>query len=110
MEKLTQRTAFTELKAFAVDAGRTDLVEFLDKKIAQLDKKAAKASEPNPEFAVLEDKIVGVLTGTDGKLTADIAAVIGASTQKTAPRLKALVTAGTVVVETVKGKNFYKLA
>ena len=55
-KKITQAERFEELKALAAEAGREDLVEFLDERIEKLADKAAKAKEKAAEKKAAKKK------------------------------------------------------
>lgn len=119
--KLTQKVAYADLKVLAEQSGRNDLMEFCDKKIAQLEKKAstAKVDEEKEAFQdlirdvlvengkpikcgdVLADERIASFVWKDGKKT---------SSQRVTSHLKQLILANDVVKSTVKGESYFTLA
>lgn len=119
--KRTQKMDYTDLMGLAESANRPDLVEFCEKKIAQLDKKraTAKADEEKEAFQdvirdvliengkpmkcgeVLADERIATFAWKDGKKT---------SSQRVTSHLKQMITAGDVVKSSVKGESFFTLA
>ena len=124
-EKLTERTIYTAIVEGTFDDLDTDaVVAWAEKKIAQLDHKAAKAKETaakkKAEGDALTDAVLAAV-GSEFETIADIAARIegeDVTVSKVAYRLNAAAKAGTLekgelVVEGDKGKRkvvAYKLA
>ena len=106
-EKMTKKDYFNELVALATDAGRTDLADFCNTQIDQLDKKAEKAKQTAAKKKV-EDPYVDVVFNalTHELATADeIVDIIGDenfTASKARARLKKLVDAGTIIKDTIK--------
>ena len=106
-EKMTKKDYFNELVALATGAGRTDLVDFCNTQIEQLDKKAEKAKqtaakkkEEDPYIDVVFNALTSELATVD-----EIVNIIGDedfTVGKARARLKKLVDAGTIVKDTVK--------
>ncbi len=110
---MTKFEIFNELRTLAL--GNDDLVNFIDKEIASLNKKRAYVSPKDKAKAemdiALREKILSILT-KDGMLTSDIAKATtdGISTSKTTSLLKVLVEDGKVKREVIKSKSYYSLA
>lgn len=101
--KKTQKEMYAEILVILNEFEEVDhLVDFVNKKIEQIDNKAvkakAKAAEKKVEADELRDVVADVLTD-DFMTIADITDAVNANgyevtTHKVAPRLKALVEAG----------------
>ena len=123
-KKITKRETLVGMKAMAEAAGRADYVEFCDKEIAALDKKAAKAkeraAEKKAEADVLTDAVKAALT--DEFATRDVIALAVAETfgedatiSKVGYRLTQLVKEGVaekgeITVPASEGQKARKLA
>ena len=123
--KVTQKELFGQVIAIVegadVDAAvKAELVAFLNKKVDQIDAKAAKAKEKAAEAKVkgdeLRDIVAGLLTDEVQTIDAILAQVDFADVTKAkvTARLTQLVKAGVAVKESVKVENrtltAYKLA
>jgi hypothetical protein len=112
--KMTQRDYFNEIIALAQDAGRDDLVEFAEGRIAALDKKTAtrKPTKAQAENEVLKTKITEVLTDEGQTVTEVLTAleIEGLSNQRVSALLRQMVAEGTVVKSTDKRKSLFSLA
>lgn len=112
--KMTQKDFFNEIIKVAQDAGREDIVEFAEGRIAVLDKKTAnrKPSKTQAENADLKEKIAAVLTA-DGQTVTDIIAALGIdglSNQKVSALLRQMVADGVAVKSSDKRKSLFALA
>ena len=118
-KKVTKKEMFATIKDILAD--RPEIVEFCDKEIAALDRKAEKAKEraakKRAEGDELKDVVKSVLTA-DFQTTADIAEQIDGedvTVGKITYRLNALVKDGVaqkedVVIETSEGKKVKRKA
>ena len=106
MTKKTKREMFEAIRAVVTDE---EMVAFCDKEIAALDKKRAKASEPNPEVAFRNDVYEFVEAYGVASISV-MAKGLGVTSQKVTPAVKALVEEGRLaLVETVKRVNYYNV-
>lgn len=110
---MTKREAFNEIRTLVAD--NEELVAFVDKELALLDKRNSANSkaklEKAEQNAALGEKIVEFLTDKENGLsTMEIGAGVGISPQKATPILKTLVAEGKVTVVTEKRKNLYSVA
>lgn len=106
--KVTKKDRFNELLAIEAVAANEALVEFINKEIAAIDAKAAKAKERAAEKKAdgdaLRETVFGVLT-TDAQPIDDIVAAIAdedVTKAKVTARLTQLVKAEKAVKEEVK--------
>lgn len=118
-KKVTKKEMFTEIKTVLAD--RADIVEFCEKEIAALDRKAEKAKEraakKRSEGDELKDIVKSVLT-SELQTTADIMEQIEGeevTIGKISYRLNALVKEGVawkedVTIETSEGKKVKRKA
>ena len=117
--KPTQRDNFNEIREILVAAGRDDLVEFVDGRITQLDKK--NSAERKPTAKQIENEgfkadIVAYMDADTQYSAADITKGVpsivaaGISANRVTAMLTQLVNAGTLVRTEDKRKNFYSLA
>lgn len=107
--KMTQRDYFNEIKAMAVENGRDDIVEFVEGRLAALDKKSAnrKPSKTQEENEVLKGVIVEVLgdkTMTVSQILAGSDKFAGMSNQKITALVTAMVKAD-VLTKSKEGKS-----
>ena len=120
-KKITKKMMFEEVIAMAEAAGRTDIVEFAEKEIVALDKKAAKAKETAAKKRAESDELMEVVKSllTDEFQTlGDIAAQIEGediTVAKVTARMTKLVKSGCAVKEEVSvegadGKKHKKMA
>lgn len=72
-KKPTQRELYGELIVIAENAGRTDLVEFCQDRVAQIDKKAnsskAKSAEVQAENQAITDRLIAELATFEKPVT-----------------------------------------
>ncbi len=113
--KATQRDMFNEVIALATQAGRDDIVEFAEERIAVLDKKNAnrKPSKTQAENAELAEVVLANVTATPStvsEIQARTPELAGFSTQKVSALVKILVDKGAVVKTTDKKKSLFALA
>ena len=114
IRKPTQRENFSELLTLAQNAGRDDLVEFVESRLAQLDKRNAAERKPTAkqiENAGIKERILSTLDPEVSYTAADVAKLIdGLTVQRVSALLSQLYAEGAVVKTTDKRKNFYTLA
>ena len=110
---MTKREAFETIKTLVAD--NEELVEFVDKELALLDKRNSANEKAKAEKAkanaVFAENIISVLEGADKPMsTMEIGVAVGISPQKATPLLKSLVKEGKVAVTVDKRKNLYSVA
>ena len=111
MEKKTKKQMFEEVIAMAKAEDRVDIIEFAEKEIAALDKKAAKAKETAAKKRAESDELMevvkSVLTDEFQTLPDILTQIEGEdiSGAKVTARLTKLVKAGEVVKEEVSVEN-----
>jgi len=117
--KPTQRDRYAEIREILASAGRDDLVEFVDGRVAQLDKKNSAERKPTAkqvENAGFKADIVAFMEPNTQYLSADITKGVpsivaaGISANRVTAMLTQLVNDGTLVRTEDKRKNFYSLA
>jgi len=117
--KPTQRENYAEIREILVSAGRDDLVEFVDGRVAQLDKKNSAERKPTAkqvENAGFKADIVAYMEPSVRYLSADLAKSVpsivaaGISANRVTAMLTQLVNDGTLVRTEDKRKNYYSLA
>lgn len=117
--KPTQRDRYAEIREILVSTGRDDLVEFVDGRVAQLDKKNSAERKPTAkqvENAGFKADIVAYMEPNTQYLSADITKGVpsivaaGISANRVTAMLTQLVNDGTLVRTEDKRKNFYSLA
>ena len=117
--KPTQRDRYAEIREILASAGRDDLVEFVDGRVAQLDKKNSAERKPTAkqvENAGFKADIVAFMEPGTQYLSADLAKSVpsivaaGISGNRVTAMLTQLVNDGTLVRTEDKRKNFYSLA
>jgi len=118
--KMTLRDYFAELRVLAENAGRDDLVKFVDGRVEQLDKKNKSASgERKPTAAQVANEGIKAeileCMPTDGGLTVgemlkEIPACNGLSSSKVTALVHQLVKANLVVRTEEKGKAYFHKA
>ena len=120
-KKITKKMMFEEIIAMAEAEGREDIIEFAEKEIAALDKKAAKAKETAAKKRAESDELMEVVKSllTDEFQTlGDIAAQIEGediTVAKVTARMTKLVKSGCAIkeeisVEGADGKKHKKMA
>jgi len=115
MEKMTRLVAFNEIKAVVAEAGREDLIPFVDKYIEILAKPrkstGSTESKATKEAKGYFDAIAEVLT-EDGLTVSEIADAVeafeGMSTQKVTAIVKKMVEAGLAEKERVGKRTIFK--
>ena len=115
--KRTQRDYFNDIIAMATEAGRDDLVEFAEGRIAMLDKKSAnhkpsKTAEANEALKVVildALKAVGEAV-TVSELVAKTPDLAGYSNQKLSAILRLMIADGSVVKTVDKKKSLFAVA
>lgn len=113
---MTKREYFVELKNLVAD--RADMVEFIDKEITLLDKKASrphKLTATQVENEACKAEIVAYLTAVDTaksikELQAEVDCLAGMTCQRVTHMLTALVKGGVLVKNYVKKTPFYSVA
>lgn len=112
MEKKTLKEQFVEVKAIVEKEGRTDLVEFIDSRIAQLEKKGENRKPTKVQLENEGFKATVMEIMTSDKVTAtEVMNKAGLpSNQKATAILKMLVADGKVVRLEEGKKVFYTLA
>lgn len=113
--KKTQREFFAEIREIVAQAGRTDLVEFVDGRVSALDKKKSKVSTKRTEeidknTALVFDALVNVgkavtVTELVKSATNEVADFSG---QKVSAYLKKLIEVGKVVKTEDKRVSYFK--
>lgn len=108
MTKKTKREMFEAIRAAVTDE---EMIAFCDKEIAALDKKRAKASEPNPEVVAFRNDVYEFVEAHGVTSISAVAKGLGVTSQKVTPAMKALVEEGRLaLVETIKRVNYYDVA
>ena len=117
VRKPTQRDSFTELRALAEQAGRDDLVEFIDGRIAQLNKKTSAERKPTAKQVENEGIKAQIAAWFERDVlyaSADVAKGCPACAELSPQRVSALLSqlhkSGVLAVTQEKRKNFYSLA
>lgn len=114
IRKPTLRESFAELLTLAQNAGRDDLVEFVESRLAQLDKRSAAERKPTAkqiENAGIKESILSTLDLEVSYTAADVAKLIdGLTVQRASALLTQLVNDGAVIKTTDKRKSSYTLA
>lgn len=113
--KITASVAYTDMIVLAEAAGREDLVDFCNTKIAQLAAKNEKTRERNAqkraEGDALQATVLSILT-EEPQTKDDICAAIGDETitpAKVVARMNHLIEAGKAVKETCKNSEGKKV-
>ena len=116
-KKMTQRDYFAEIRAILDAQGKTELVEFVDSRVAQLDKKNKGEKKPTAvqianegiKSAIAEGMESGVLyTVTD--IQKSVAECAELSNQRVSALLRQMVEAGIVTRTEDKRKAYFSLA
>ena len=118
--KPTQRDNYNEIRQILVDGGYPDhLIEFVDGRIAQLDKKNSAERKPTAKQVENESFKADILDWMEPStlyLSADIhkgvpsIVAAGISANRVTAMLTQLVNSGAVIRETDKRKSVYRLA
>lgn len=118
-KKMTVREGFEACKAIVAEAGREDLVEFLEKRIELAAKKSSGERKPTAkqvENEALREKIAEFMEAGKGYTAGEIAKTCPAiaESHRSVNSVSALMTglfkAGKVTKEEIKGKMYYTLA
>ena len=118
MTKITVKDYFVELRALAERANRTDLVQFVDSRIAQVDAKNARRSDKptkaQAENAMLAETVIANMPAGQAMTVSEIQNAIPdlakLSNQRVTAVVRSLVRTGAVVRSEVKGKAFFTKA
>jgi len=117
--KPTQRDRYAEIREILASAGRDDLVEFVDGRVAQLDKKNSAERKPTAkqvENANFKADILAWMEPDTLYLSAEVVKGVpsivdaGVSAQRVSAMLTQLVNDGAIVRTEEKRKNYYSLA
>lgn len=118
--KMTLKDYFAELRVLAEANGRTDLVEFVDGRIEQIEKKNKSASgdrkptEKQIENEAIKSEILKYLPTendlTVGEMIKEIPACDGLSSSKVTALIHQLVKSGAVIRTEVKGRAYFRKA
>ena len=114
MEKMTKKDYFAELKALAENAGRTDLIEFVNHELDLLAKKNTrrtdKPSKSAMETAELAERVLKLMASETRYTATDLVKAIGEvgiSNQRMTAALNVLINTGFVKNERSKGKSYF---
>lgn len=117
--KVTVRSQFESVREVLVQAGRNDLVEFIDGRIAQTVKKNSAERKPTAKQVENEgfksDILAWMDTGVQyaaGDVLKNVPSIVasGMSINRVSALMTQLVESGAVVKTVDKRKNFYSLA
>ena len=115
-KKITKKEMFTKLMAVEAVAADADMVAFIEKEIALLDKKSSAKKAPTKnqrENASIKDAIVAALDADKAFSVADVIATVDAcnalSNQRVSALLTQLVNENKVVRTVDKRKAFFSL-
>ena len=117
--KVTVRSQFEDVKAVLLSAGREDLAEFIDGRIAQTIKKNSTERKPTAKQLENEGFKGDVLAWMDegvsyaaGDILKGVPSIVasGMSINRVSALLTQLVNAGAVTKTVDKRKNYYSLA
>jgi len=96
-EKITQKQIYQHIAEVMADDDI--VVEFCEKKIAQIDNRKKTARKPSPEVQERRDNVQDYLAGIEGAATVkDIADALGYSSSQVSGAMRGLVNAGVVEV------------
>lgn len=96
-EKITQKQIYQHIAEVMADDDM--VVEFCEKKIAQIDNRKKAARKPSPEVQERRDNVRDYLAGIEGAATVkDIADALGYSSSQVSGAMRGLVNAGVVEV------------
>ena len=116
---MTIRQGFEKAREYYASIGDTEMVEFFDGRLAQVEKKNSTPRKPTPhqiENEAFKADIVNWLEADKDYVLADIhkgvpsIVAAGLSSSRVSAMLTALTKDGTLTAEKVKGKNVYRLA
>ena len=113
--KVTLKDNFLMIREILEKAERDDLVEFVDGRIAQIDKKASKSKGNIVDLTELTEVVKKVLTDKEMTVSemlknTELNELVDGSNQKLTARLRKLMEVGVVVNFKVKKVSYYKLA
>ena len=117
--KVTVRSQFEDVKAVLLSAGRTDLAEFIDGRIAQTIKKNTAERKPTAKQLENEGFKADILAWMDadtvyaaGDVLKGVPSIVasGMSINRVSALLTQLADAGSLVKSVDKRKNYYTLA
>lgn len=119
-KKITKRERYTEMRKIFEGMGKTELVEFIDREVALLDKKNATKSArqvaEDDKRTAIANAVVAILVDSEGGMTCTelckaLPTEMGeVSTQKMTPVLTKLVGEGELTKMVKGGKSIYALA
>ena len=116
-KKMTIREGFEKARDHYAELGDTEMVEFFEGRIAQVEKKNSAVRKPTPK-QIANDGIKGAIAEwaeggvlyTAADIVKNCPACEGMSVQKVSALLRQLVADGTLTITEDKRKNFYSLA
>lgn len=115
----TLREGFGKAREYFASIGDTEMVEFFDARLTQVEKKATAVRKPTPHQieneAFKADILAWLEVGTDytcADIVKGVPSIVdaGLSASRVSAMLTSLVKAESIVAEKVKGKNVYRLA
>lgn len=114
MEKMTRKNYFEEIKEIVINAGREDLVEFVDKQIASVSRKSSVKTKTQIENEGLVEDLYNALVEAGKAVTITelqgMNEQFGAlSNQKVSALMKKLVADERVVKVTDKKKSYFSV-
>ena len=112
--KVTLKDNFLMIREILEKAERDDLVEFVDGRIAQIDKKASKSKGNTVDLTKLTEVVKKVLTDKEMTVSemlknTELNELVDGSNQKLTARLRKLMEVGVVENFKVKKVSYYKL-
>ena len=112
--KVTLKDNFLMIKEILEKAERDDLVEFVNGRIAQIDKKASKSKGNTADLTKLTEVVKKVLTDKEMTVSemlknTELNELVDGSNQKLTARLRKLMEVGVVENFKVKKVSYYKL-
>ena len=112
--KVTLKDNFLMIREILEKAERDDLVEFIDGRIAQIDKKASKSKGNTIDLTKLTEVVKKVLADKEMTVSemlknTELNELVDGSNQKLTARLRKLMEVGVVENFKVKKVSYYKL-
>ena len=112
--KVTLKDNFLMIREILEKAERDDLVEFVDGRIAQIDKKASKSKGNTVDLTKLTEVVKKVLADKEMTVSemlknTELNELVDGSNQKLTARLRKLMEVGVVENFKVKKVSYYKL-
>ena len=112
--KITLKDNFLMIREILEKAKRDDLVEFVDGRIAQIDKKASKSKDNTVDLTKLTEVVKKVLADKEMTVSemlknTELNELVDGSNQKLTARLRKLMEVGVVENFKVKKVSYYKL-